>query len=191
MNRLPPEVSLPMLQSRDFQEKTMDTLALVLPYLQSFFQLNFLFSGMETSSTVILMARLCVFVIFGFGALWIALKITLKFLDCVQTLFTVLAPLPKSFFLILLLVIPLSPDSIASRWIGYILLILALFGVGCTGVFLVVLWKYGVDQAFRLIRFFRSAPHSTETSAAQNRAQPSENVLLATGGFHKTQHEAS
>lgn len=168
----------------------MDTLALVLPYLQSFFQLNFLFSGMETSSTVILIARLCIFVVFGFGALWMALKITLKFLDCVQTLFTVLAPLPKSFFLILLLVIPLSPDSIASRWIGYILLILALFGVGCTGVFLVVLWKYGVDQAFRLIRFFRSAPHTSETSAAQDRSQTSEKILLATGGFHKTQHEA-
>jgi hypothetical protein len=169
----------------------MDTLALALPYVQSFFQLNFLFSGMETSTTVILIARLFIFVVFGCGALWIALKLTLKFLDCVQTFFTVLTPLPKSFFLILLLVIPLSPDSIASRWIGYILLILALLAVGCTGIFLVVLWKYGVDQALRLVRFFRSPPQTTEKSTAQERSQPSENVLLATGAFHKTQHEAS
>jgi hypothetical protein len=77
-------------------------------------------------------------------------------MDCVQTLFASLAPVPKLFYLILFLAIPLAPDSIGARWIGYILLVLALLGLALLAVLVLVLWKYGVEQALRLITTLRS-----------------------------------
>ena len=94
-----------------------------LPHLQNFFQLDFLFTGLQASSTEILLARLGVLLIFGAGLIWVCFKILMKVLDCVQTFLGSLGSLPKSFFLLLLLIIPLSTDSIGARWIGYILLV--------------------------------------------------------------------
>jgi hypothetical protein len=140
-----------------------------LPHLQNFFQLDFLFSGLQASSTEIFFARLGVLLIFGAGLIWVCFKILMKVLDCVQTFLGSLGSLPKSFFLLLLLIIPLSTDSIGARWIGYILLVFCLLGLAGTAGLVLVLWKYGVDQALRLINSLRSRwevfPHDSKTSS--------------------------
>lgn len=159
----------------------MATLADSLPYLQSFFQLNFLFSGLEVSSSTVMAARVAMFALLGGGLLWAAFKIVIKILDCVQTLLGALGPLPKSFFLLLILVVPLSPESIGAKWIGYILLVAAIFGIACTGILLVILWKYGVDQALRLVRVFR--PVGAESSQSSEPCFPPENAILNSGGL--------
>jgi hypothetical protein len=159
----------------------MPTFTDLLAYLQSFFQLNFLFSGLEVSSSTVLVARIGVFAVLSAGILWAAFKIIVKILDCFQSLFGILGPLPKSFFLLLILVIPLSPDSIGARWIGYILLVAAMFGVGFSGVLLVILWKYGVDQALRLIRILGHRP--IESPRFSEQAFPAENVVTNSGGL--------
>lgn len=155
----------------------MPTLTDSIPYLQSFFQLNFLFSGLEVSSTTVLAARVGMFAILGAGALWATFKIIVKILDCVQTLFGALGPLPKSFFLLLILVVPLSPESIGARWIGYILLVASILGLACTGILLVILWKYGVDQALRVVRIFSSPSHGQQPTAPEP-CFPPENVVI-------------
>ena len=61
-----------------------------LPHLQNFFQLDFLFSGLQVSSTEIFLARLsCFLLIFGAGLIWVGFKILMKVLDCVQTFWAV------------------------------------------------------------------------------------------------------
>lgn len=156
----------------------MATLTDLIPYLQSFFQLNFLFSGLEVSSTTLLAARVGMFAILGAGALWATFKIIVKVLDCVQTFFGALGPLPKSFFLLLILVLPLSPESIGAKWIGYILLVASILGLAGTGILLVILWKYGVDQALRVVKVFRSPSHRQEPAAAEP-CFPPENVVIS------------
>ncbi len=124
---------------------------------QSFFRLDFLFSGLELPSTVVFVARMAALLLLGGGLIWMVFQILLKALDCLQTLLTSLKPFPKSFYLLLLLVVPLSPQSLASTWIAYILLTLLLISVMATILVAVVVWKYGVDQALRLIRGLRPA----------------------------------
>ena len=126
-----------------------------LAYLQNFFQLNFLFSGLEVSSTGVFLARLAVLLVFGGGMIWIAFRVLMKALDCLQTFLGSVGTLPKSFFLLMLLVIPLSTESLGARWIGYMLLVLSVLGLAVLGVLVLVLWKYGVDQALRLINNLR------------------------------------
>jgi hypothetical protein len=128
----------------------------IISYLQSFFQLQFLFSGLEVSSTAVFAARVLVLLVFGLGALWMAFRITMKVLDCMQTLLASLAPVPKTFYLLLFLAIPLWPDSAGAKWMGYILLVLALTGLGFLGVLSLVLWKFGVEHAIRLINTLRN-----------------------------------
>ncbi|HMK36507.1 MAG TPA: hypothetical protein VK463_15645 [Desulfomonilaceae bacterium] len=140
----------------------MQKIVEMLPYVQNFFQLNFLFSGLEVSSTSILIARVLTFIVFGMGAAWALFRIVMKLLDCVQTFLQALGPLPRSFFLLLLLVIPLSTDSLGAKWIGYILLVACLLGLASTAALILVLWKYGVDQALRLIDTFRSRGEKSE-----------------------------
>jgi hypothetical protein len=146
-----------------------------LPHLQNFFQLDFLFTGLQASSTEILLARLGVLLIFGAGLIWVCFKILMKVLDCVQTFLGSLGSLPKSFFLLLLLIIPLSTDSIGARWIGYILLVFCLLSLAGTAGLVLVLWKYGVDQALRIINSLRSRwevlPHDSKTSS------PPDNIV--------------
>ncbi|MGO9570590.1 MAG: hypothetical protein ACLP5H_23920 [Desulfomonilaceae bacterium] len=147
-----------------------------LPHLQNFFQLDFLFSGLQVSSTEIYLARLGVLLIFGAGLIWVGFKILMKVLDCVQTFLGSLSALPKSFFLLLLLVIPLSTNSLGAKWIGYILLVLCLLGLAGTAALVLVLWKYGVDQGLRLINSFRSRseglPHDSKISSS-----PPDNIV--------------
>ncbi len=147
-----------------------------LPHLQNFFQLDFLFSGTQVSSTEIFLARLAVLLIFGAGLLWVGFKIVMKVLDCVQTFLGSLGLLPKSFFLLLLLIFPLSTDSLGAKWIGYILLVFCLLGLAATFALVLVLWKYGVDQALRLINSFRSRsedlPQESKTSS-----MPPDNII--------------
>ncbi len=147
-----------------------------LPHLQNFFQLDFLFSGLQVSSTEIFLARLCVLLIFGAGLIWVGFKILMKVLDCVQTFLGSLGALPKSFFLLLLLAIPLSSDSLGAKWISYILLVAGLLGLAGTAVLVLVLWKYGVDQALRLINGFRSR---SEASVPDSKtcSLPPENII--------------
>jgi hypothetical protein len=145
-----------------------------LPHLQNFFQLDFLFSGLQVSSTEIFLARLAVLLIFGAGLLWVGFKLIMKVLDCVQTFLGSLGSLPKSFFLLLLLTIPLSTDSLGARWIGYILLVLCLLGLAGTSVLVVALWKYGVDQTLRLINSFRSR---SKELPSESSSLPPENIV--------------
>ncbi len=156
----------------------MTTLADLIPYLQSFFQLNFLFSGLEVSSGIVLAARVGMFAVFGAGALWAAFKIIVKILDCVQTFIGVLGPLPKSFFLLLILALPLSPESIGAKWIGYLLLVASIFGLVCTGILLVILWKYGVDQALRVVKVFSAGSREQQPTASEA-CFPPENVVIS------------
>jgi hypothetical protein len=148
----------------------------LISYLQNFFQLNFLFSGLEVPSYAIFAARLCTLIVFGGGFLWITFRIIMKVLDCVQTLLSSLAPVPKLFYLLLFLVIPLSADSIGARWIGYILLVLTLIGLAMLAVLVLVLWKYGVEQALRLIRVVRSRSPEPPGESRVSPLSP-ENVL--------------
>jgi hypothetical protein len=127
----------------------------IVQYLQNFFQLSFLFSGLEISSSTLIIARLSVFIVslafFG----WFITKIGVKALDLVQTFITCLTRLPKSFFLFLLLAIPLSSESIGAKWIGYIFVILSILILGCFLVLLLVVWRYGIDHAMRLINVLK------------------------------------
>jgi len=127
-----------------------------LGYLQSFFQLNFLFSGVEVSSGTIFLARAVTFIIFGVGLVYMAFRVLIKILDCLQAFLAGLGQLPWTFFLAALLLLPVSPDSLGAQWIGYILLVLSLLGVAVCGVLGLIGWKYGVDQALRLIGAFRT-----------------------------------
>lgn len=129
-----------------------------LDHVRNFLRLEFLFSGLEVSSTVVIAARILVFVLVCGGVLWAALKVILKALECIQTFLAGLSTLPATFFLLLVLVVPLSPESLGARWMGYLLLILAMVALAATGVVLVVLWKYGVDQALRFINTIRRRP---------------------------------
>jgi hypothetical protein len=98
------------------------------------------------------------------GCVWGLFKIALKMLDVVQTLVSALGPFPKSFFLLLLLIIPLSDNSIGGRWIGYILLTLCTTVLTIATALTVTMWKYGVDQTLRVINFFRSRSRADEQS---------------------------
>jgi len=129
-----------------------------LDHLRNFFRLEFLFSGLEVSSGVVSVARILVLALVCGGLLWAALRIILKTLECVQTFLAGLSKLPSAFFLLLILIAPLSPDSLGARWTGYILLILAIVSLAATAVVLVVSWKYGVDQALRFINTIRRQP---------------------------------
>ncbi len=146
----------------------MTTLIDSLAHIQNFLQLNFVFTGLEVSSSAILAARLCALIALGFGSLWAAVKIILKLLDCVQTFLGNSGPLPRTLFLLLLVLLPLSQESLGAKWIGYILLISAILGLAVLGVLVTVLWKYGVDQALRLIQNLRSTAYRNEGGPEKN-----------------------
>ncbi len=142
--------------------------------IQSFFRLDFLFSGLEVPSTMVFAARMAALLLIGGGLAWMAFQILVKTLDCLQTLLTCLKPFPKSFYLLLLLAVPLSPESLASAWIAYILLTLLLVSAMVTILVAVVVWKYGVDQALRLIRGFRPTTDPDRVcDSTQNDTTPS------------------
>ncbi len=130
-----------------------------LAHLENFFQLNFLFSGLEVSSTAVFAARLTALLVFGGSVIWAVFKIAIKVLDCLQTFLGSVGTFPKTFFVLLLLVIPLSSNSLGARWIGYILLVMSVLGLAVLGILVLVLWKYGVDQALRLIDNVRTRTH--------------------------------
>ena len=71
------------------------------------------FSGLEVSSTMILAARVFMMAALGGGLLWAIFKITIKFLDCIQTFLANLGHIPWVFYLLPLLVVPGSADSLA------------------------------------------------------------------------------
>ena len=148
--------------------------------LERFFQLNFLFSGLEVSSSVILMARLATLVIFGIGLIWCVFSVLMKFLDCVQTLLGNLGPLPKSFFILLLFIIPLSPDSLGGRWIGYILMTLTVMGLALSLTVLIVAWKYGIDQTLRFINSVRGRRWSDSSEPGEPASLVPENIIRPT-----------
>ncbi|MFH1113285.1 MAG: hypothetical protein V1792_05140 [Pseudomonadota bacterium] len=130
-----------------------------LAHVQNFFQLNFLFSGIEVSSTAVFASRMAVLLLFGGGVVWGGFKIVIKVLDCLQTFLAGVGTFPKTFFVLLLLVIPLSSDSLGARWIGYLLVVLSVLGLAALGVLILVLWKYGVDQTMRLIDTMKTGSH--------------------------------
>jgi len=137
-----------------------------LAYLQNFFQLNFLFSGLEVSSYTVLAARLTIFIMSLAGSVYVAFKIIIRLLDCVHAFLSSLGSLPKSFFLLLILVVPLSSDSLGAKWIGYMLIVLSLLGISALGALALVLWKHGVDQTLRLInslRFRKEQPDADDS----------------------------
>jgi len=158
-----------------------------LAHIENFFQLNFLFSGLEVSSTAIFAARLAALLVLGGSLIWIAFKIAMKVLDCLQTFVGRVGTFPKTFFVLLLLVIPLSSESLGARWIGYILLVLSALGLAALGVLVVVLWKYGVDQALRLIDNVRSRS-SARSSADQDPSVLGHNIVATETASGLTQN---
>ncbi len=146
----------------------MQPISETLSQLQIFFQLNFLLTGLELSSMWVFIIRSLVFLTCLIGFVWGLFKIALKMLDVVQALVSALGPLPKSFFLLLLLVLPLSDNSIGGRWIGYILLTLSASVLTIAAALTVTMWKYGVDQTLRVINFFRSKSRGYEEPSVAN-----------------------
>lgn len=145
--------------------------------IQNFFQLNFLFSGLEVSSNTLLLARLSAFLVFGVGLIWASFRVIVKVLDCIQAFVASLGSLPKSFYLLLLLVVPISSDSLGAKWTGYILLVMSLLGVVGTVALVLVLWKYGVDQALRLINNLRSHQQEKTSATQPDSILPPDNVV--------------
>jgi len=151
-----------------------------ISHLQNFFRLDFLFSGLEVSTTQLFLARLVVFLVLVSGVVWAGFRIMLKVLDCLQTLLAQLAHLPASFFFLLLLAAPLSPDSVGSRWIGYILLVLGILGLAMVAALMLVMWKYGVDQALRVLDSIRSRTPETSTKERVPNIPP-DNIMTTLG----------
>jgi len=143
-----------------------------LAHVQHFFQLDFIFSGLEVSSMAVFLARVTALIVFGGGLLYALFRVALKLLDCLKAVAESLGPLPKSFFLLLVLVIPLSPDSLGAVWIGYVLLALSLFGVAAVGAMIVVVWKHGVDHLLRLLDTLRTKQEKTETYVRESMLPP-------------------
>ncbi len=142
-----------------------------LAHVENFFQLNFLFSGLEVSSTAVFVARMAVLLLFGGSLIWAGFKIVMKVLDCLQTFLGGVGTFPKTFFVLLLLVIPLSSNSLGARWIGYVLLVMAALGLAGLGILFLVLWKYGVDQALRLIDTMKTGSHEKSSADQASSAQ--------------------
>jgi hypothetical protein len=136
----------------------------IVQSMQDFFQLNFLFSGLEVSSTTMIAARIVVFILSLVSLSWFGYRIVIKLLECVQEFLKSTAPIPKSFFIFLFLAVPLSSDSIGAKWIGYILLVFGLIGAIIAAALLLVVWKYGVDHALKLINFVRRPATNPPTS---------------------------
>jgi hypothetical protein len=147
-----------------------------LAHIQNFLRLDFLFSGLEVSSEFLFAARALVFAVLAVGIVVALLKIVLKALDCVQTFLAGLGRLPRSFFLVLLFVIPLVPESLGAKWAGYILMLVLLFGLALTGLLAVVLWKYGVDQTLRLIDNLRRRSSDGSPGRADS-TSPSDGIV--------------
>jgi hypothetical protein len=151
-----------------------------LAHIQNFFRLDFIFSGLEVSSWAVFSARVAALLVLGGGLIYGIFRLMLKLLDCVQALVTSLGPFPKSFFLLLLLVIPLSPDSLGAVWIGYILVALSLLGVAAIGALIVVLWRHGIDQMLRVLYTFRSRVLNDRAAGAESTFPP-DNVYTESG----------
>lgn len=128
----------------------------MLGHLESFFQLGFLFSGLEVSSSSVFLVRVVVFLSLVAALIWTAFKIIMKLLECVQAFLSSIASLPRGFFLLLLLVLPLSQGSIGAQWIGYLIVLGGCIALALVGVLILVLWKYGVEQALRFINTLRA-----------------------------------
>ncbi len=157
----------------------MNSISEAIPYLQNFFQMNFLFSGLEVPSMVILAARLLTLIVLGCGILCAIFKIILKLLDCLQTLLSNLGQIPWLFYLLPLLLIPSSADTLASKWIGYALLIFALLALSLLGVLALVLWKYGVDQALRLINRISHPRSKPSVKGSSEPSMPPDNIVTS------------
>jgi hypothetical protein len=161
-----------------------------LPHIQNFLRLDFLFSGLEVSPEFLFAARALVFVVLATGIVVALLKIVLKALDCVQAFLAGLSRLPRAFFLVLLFVIPLLPDSLGAKWAGYILMLVLLFGLALTGLLAVVLWKYGVDQTLRLIDYLRRRSTSGSPGTAESTSPPDGITGEMSGPFPGGPHRA-
>lgn len=148
-----------------------------LAYLQNFIRLDFVFSGTEVSSAWVLAARFLFLMLFGGGLLWVVYRIIWKLLDCVQTLLSGVVHLPKSFFLVLLLIIPLSSDSLGARSVGYLLALFFVLTVVAAIGLVFVLWKYGVDQTLRLVNALRSRAEAKGEQRASSPLPP-ENIVM-------------
>ncbi|MFH0960935.1 MAG: hypothetical protein V1897_19800 [Pseudomonadota bacterium] len=140
----------------------MNTFWEITSQMQVFFQLNFLLSGLELSSGWVFLIRSLVFLTCLIGFVWGFLTVIIKILDVTQAAVNALGPLPKSFYLLLLLIIPLPDYSLGSKWIGYILLTISAMVFSVAFVLTIVMWKYGIDQTLRLINFFRSRSKATD-----------------------------
>lgn len=156
----------------------INTFSESLAHLENFFQLNFLFSGLEVSSTMIFVSRILVFLLFGLSLIWAFYHVLIKVLDCLEAFLANVGRLPKTFFLLLILIIPLSSGSLGAQWIGYILLVSCLLGLALTAALMLVLWKYGVDQAVRLLDALRTRRHHAQAEPPEP-AMPPENIVTA------------
>lgn len=146
-----------------------------LPQIRNFLQLDFLFSGLEVSSTAIFAARAATLLILAAAVAFGAFRIVMKILDCLQTFLDSVTRLPKSFFILLILVIPLSADSLGARWSGYIVLAISVAALALLSALLMVIWKYGVDQTLRLMERIRPAGRASEP-ADREAQMPPENT---------------
>jgi len=143
-----------------------------LPHIKSFLQLDFLFSGLEVSSATIFAARIGTFLILATAVGFGSFRIIIKILDVFQTFLRTVTRLPKSFFLLLILVIPLSSDSLGAKWSGYIVLAMCLATLAILGALLLIVWKYGVDQALRLVDRIRNRGADSDKSCRESLMPP-------------------
>ena len=146
-----------------------------LSQLENFFQLGFLFTGLEAASTTVLLTRITVFLVVVVGVSWIAYRIVIKVLECLQAFLASIGSLPRSFFLLLLLALPLSSESIGAKWIGYLMIVGGLITLALVALLALVLWKYGVDQALRFVNTFRGRGEVDRESRSETAAMPPYN----------------
>ncbi len=151
-------------------------------YLEAFFRLDFLFTGLEVNTAMVFVARLIVFVALGGGSLFAIFKVSVKLLECVQTLLSSIGALPGTFYLLILLVIPLSPNSLISNWIGYILLTICVLGFSILALMSLALWKYGVESVVTMIRTM-GFDYNKKPSSPEDQLMDPDNVI------HTSAHE--
>ena len=92
-----------------------------------------------------------------------------------QAFLASIGSLPRSFFLLLLLALPLSSESIGAKWIGYLMIVGGLITLALVALLALVLWKYGVDQALRFVNTFRGRGEVDRESRSETAAMPPYN----------------
>ncbi len=142
----------------------MDLFGEILVQLKSFFRLDFLLGGLGLTAEEMFWTRAVVFVLF----VYISFRVLLRLIDLVKAVFLGLLSAPGLGLVILvLLAIPMSPDSLGRDVLPVIVFSLILVLLGVVAATVAVLVKYGPERAIEIMRRLKTADRSGQTPAAQ------------------------